>query len=78
MPLRNFPFDFPCPEYSGAEKPRLFFFAYLNKVLGFSPKRSIEIAIKDLCEAFKENKIINPFDNDLYFNVKRLQKIQAK
>lgn len=50
----------------------------IKKVLGFSPKRSIEIAIKDLCEAFKKNKIIDSFDNDLYFNVKRLQKIQAK
>lgn len=50
----------------------------IKKILGFVPKKTIENAIEDLCKAFKENKINNSFDNDLYFNVKRLQKIQAK
>ena len=50
----------------------------IKKILGFEPKKTIENAIEDLCKAFKANKINNSFENDLYFNVKRLQNIQAK
>ena len=50
----------------------------IKKVLGFEPKKSIEMAIKDLCNAFKQGKIINSFENDLYFNVNRLKNIKAK
>ena len=50
----------------------------IERILGFKPKRSIELAVKDLCDAFKENKILNSFDNDLYFNVNRLKNISAK
>ena len=50
----------------------------IKKVLGFEPKKSIEMAIKDLCNAFKQRKIINSFENDLYFNVSRLKNIKAK
>ena len=49
----------------------------IKKVLGFEPKRSIEMAIKDLCKAFKAGKIINSFENDLYFNVNSLKNIKA-
>mgnify|MGYP003328313224 CR=1 FL=1 len=47
-------------------------------VLGFEPKRSIAMAIKDLCYAFKQGKIVNSFENDFYFNVDRLKRIKAK
>ena len=50
----------------------------IERILGFKPKRSIELAVKDLCDAFKENKILNSFDNDLYFNVNRLKNLSAK
>jgi|TARA_B100000315_G_scaffold249938_1_gene281929 nucleoside-diphosphate-sugar epimerase len=50
----------------------------IKKVLGFEPKKSIEVAIRDLCNAFKQGKIINSFESDLYFNVRRLKKINAK
>ena len=50
----------------------------IKKILGFEPKKTIENAIEDLCKAFKANKINDSFENDLYFNVKRLQNIQAK
>ena len=46
--------------------------------LKFKPKRSIEDAIKELCKAFKNNLIKESFSNDIYFNVNRLKKIQAK
>ena len=49
----------------------------IKEVLGFIPKRSIELAIKDLCIAFKNNLIPNSFEKDIYFNVKRLKEIKA-
>ena len=35
------------------------------------------MAVKDLCKAFKEGLIPNSFENDSYFNVKRLKTIKA-
>ena len=49
----------------------------INKVLGYKPSRSIQKAVRDLCKAFKEDKIPNSFDDDIYFNVKRLLNQQA-
>lgn len=49
----------------------------VNRILGYKPRRSIEDAVRDLCKAFKEGKIKNSFDNDIYFNVKRLLNRQA-
>ena len=50
----------------------------IKKILGFCAKRTITMAIKDLCDAFKQNKITNSFEDDFYFNVNRLKKIKAK
>ena len=50
----------------------------IKKILGFKPKSTIAMAITDLCNAFKENKISNSFEDDFYFNVNRLKKIKAK
>jgi len=50
----------------------------IKKILGFRAKRTITMAIKDLCDAFKQNKITNSFEDDFYFNVNRLKKIKAK
>ena len=50
----------------------------IKNFLGFVPRRSVEMAIVDLCDAFKERKIINSFENDLYFNLNRLKNIKAK
>ncbi len=46
--------------------------------LGFIPKRSIENAVEDLCKAFKNSLLLNSFDNENYFNVKKLKSIKAK
>jgi len=48
------------------------------KVLGFKAKRSLEEAIKGLCESFKKGLITKSFENDLYYNVRRLKNIRAK
>ena len=50
----------------------------IKQELGFVPKLTIEDAIRGLCVAFKENKIPNSFDDDFYFNLKRLKRINAK
>jgi nucleoside-diphosphate-sugar epimerase len=44
--------------------------------LGFVPKRTIEDAVRGLCEAFVVGKIPNSFDNDEYFNVKRIKRLE--
>ena len=50
----------------------------IKKTLNYAPKFSIDDAIKELCDAFKENKIKNSFDDDKYYNVKRLKRLQAR
>ena len=49
----------------------------IKKILGFKPNRSVEDAVRELCIFFKKGHFKNSFDNDLYFNVKRLKRIQA-
>ncbi|MBU1012577.1 MAG: SDR family oxidoreductase [Bacteroidetes bacterium] len=50
----------------------------IKRVLGFQPTHSIEEAIRDLCHAFQEGKLPNSFDDDFYFNVRRLKRLQAR
>ena len=49
----------------------------IKNILGFTAKRSIEDAIKDLCDCFKKKMFVDSLSNDIYFNVKRLNKIRA-
>ena len=49
----------------------------IKNELGFVPKRSIEKAVSDLCLAFKKGLLPDSFNNDIYFNVKRLKGIKA-
>ena len=46
--------------------------------LKFKPKYSIEHAVKELCDEFKAKKINNSFEDDIYFNVKKLQRLKMK
>ena len=48
------------------------------RTIGFKPKHSVEDAIRDLCKAFKADKLLDPFDNDWYYNVRTMQKNGAK
>ena len=48
------------------------------RTLGFKAKRSLEEAVKDLCLSFEKGLIVNSFENDLYYNVRRLKNIKAK
>jgi nucleoside-diphosphate-sugar epimerase len=49
----------------------------IKNALGFVPKRSIEDAVRDLCDAFKAGKIPMSFEDDRYYNVKRLKRLNA-
>ena len=49
----------------------------IKRVLGFVPKKTIEDAVRDLCNAFKEGKFKDSMNDDKYFNVKRLKRLQA-
>lgn len=47
----------------------------IHRVLGFKPKHSIEEAVMDLCQAFKEDKLPNSFDDNKYYNVRTMKAI---
>jgi nucleoside-diphosphate-sugar epimerase len=49
----------------------------ITRVLGFKPKHSVEDAIRDLCKAFKANKLPNSMQDTFYFNVRRLKELKA-
>jgi nucleoside-diphosphate-sugar epimerase len=50
----------------------------IKKSLNFQPVYEIRDAIKDILNAFKENKFKNSLSNEMYFNIKRMQSIQLK
>lgn len=50
----------------------------IKNILGFQPKYTIEDAVKELCDSFKKGLIKNSFEDDIFYNIKRMQKIQAK
>jgi len=49
----------------------------VKRVLGFSPQRSIEDAVHDLCRAFREGKLRDPMTDDIYYNVRRMRNLKA-
>ena len=50
----------------------------VKEFLGFSPKYTITEAIESILSAFEKNYIKDSFENDLYFNVKRIQNLNVK
>ncbi len=49
----------------------------IKEKLDFIPKHTIEEAVVELCDAFKNNMLPNSFDNDIYFNVKRMLNLRV-
>jgi len=47
----------------------------IKKKLGFEPKKTIEDAVRELCQAFKAGKLPNSLEDAKYFNVKMLKQI---
>lgn len=50
----------------------------IREELGFSPRRTIEDAVRDLCAAFREGKIPDSMSDDVYFNVERMQRLELR
>ena len=50
----------------------------IAKSLNYKPKHSIEYAVQELCEAFKKGLLQNSFEDDIYYNVKRMKRLQLK
>ena len=50
----------------------------IEKILGFKSKFTVEDAINDLKKAFQKNLLPNSFNDEKYFNIKRMQSIQLK
>jgi nucleoside-diphosphate-sugar epimerase len=49
----------------------------IRRVLGFTPQHTIESAVEELCTAFRDGRLPNSMEDDSYFNVKRLKRLQA-
>jgi len=47
----------------------------ISERLGFNPSKNIDLAIKDLIKAFEQKLLVNTFNNQEYFNIKKMQKI---
>ncbi len=50
----------------------------IKKELGFSPKRSVADAVRDLCAAYKAGKIPDPANDKRYYNIKTMQAVGLK
>ncbi len=49
----------------------------IKRTLGFVPQYTVEDAVRDLCHAFRDNRIPNSMEDDYYFNVRRLKRLKA-
>ncbi len=49
----------------------------VKRVLGFQSKHTIEDAVRELCEAFRDGRLPRSMDDDRYFNVRRLKRLNA-
>ncbi len=49
----------------------------IQRVLGFKPKHTIAEAVAELCQTFKAGTIPNSMEDDRYFNVRLLKRVQA-
>lgn len=47
----------------------------IRRELGFSPKRTIEDAVRDLVRAFRDGRLPDPLNRSTYFNIKRMQEL---
>lgn len=50
----------------------------IYKVLGFRAQRTVQDAVQELCDAFKNNLLPNSLDDNKYFNVRTLKDLAIK
>ena len=44
--------------------------------VGFETTHTIQDAVQDLCAAFEKGLLPNSLDNEMYFNIKRMQNLE--
>jgi nucleoside-diphosphate-sugar epimerase len=49
----------------------------IRRVLGFVPSHTIEEAIQDLCNAFRDGRLRNSMADDIFYNVRRMKNLRA-
>lgn len=49
----------------------------IKERIGFEAKRSVEDAVRDLCQAFRDGRLPDSMQDDVYFNVRRLKRLNA-
>ena len=47
----------------------------IARVIGFTPKHTIEDAARDLCKAFKAGRLPASMTDDIYYNVRRMKRL---
>ena len=50
----------------------------IQDVLSFEPQHTIKDAIEGLREAFQEGRLEDPLNNEMYFNIKRMQSLNLR
>lgn len=50
----------------------------IKRDLNFTPQYSLQDAIKDLIDAFKQNKVVDALTNAQYYNIKKMQAIELR
>lgn len=50
----------------------------IRRELGFVPQHTIEDAVRDLVEAFRDNRIPDPMSNSRYYNIKTMQSLDLR
>ena len=50
----------------------------ITKELGYSPKKNITLAIRDLVNEFTQSTIRDPLNNSDYYNIKKMQELSLK
>ncbi len=49
----------------------------IKRILGLRPRYTIENAVLELCDAFRQQKIKNSMEDDKFFNVRKLKNMKA-
>ena len=50
----------------------------IKEVLGFETRYTVKNAVSDLKDAFEKKLLINTFENELFFNIKRMNNLNLK
>ena len=48
----------------------------IKEVIGFETKYTVKDAVQDLKEAFEKKMLTNTFENEFYYNIKRMNNIK--